>query len=75
MVDAGNHILQYEARATLANVSWNSKARPVAVTSKPIRLYTNFIILTFTELQEVSMELWHVSRERLLFSTPGSVPF
>ena len=34
--------------------------------------------LTFTELREVSMEhlrrVWHASRERLPFRTPGSVP-
>ena len=45
------------------------------------RLYTELMTipsLTFTELIEVSMEhlrrVWHASRERLPFRTPGSVP-
>ena len=51
--------------------------------SIPIRLFTNSMTLiprlTFTELQVVSMEhlqrVWHASRGRLPFRTPGSVPF
>ena len=51
--------------------------------SKPIILLTNFMTLipslTLTELWVVSMEhsqrVWHASRERLPFKTPGSVPF
>ena len=43
----------------LANVKWNSEARPVTVTSQPFKLYTNFMTLipnlTFTELRDVSM--------------------
>ena len=42
--------------------------------------FMTFILsLTFTELWVVSMEhlqrVWHASRERLPFRTPGSVPF
>ena len=52
------------------------------MTSQPIRLSTNFMTLipsmTLTELWVVSMEhlqrLWHASRGRLPFQTPGSVP-
>ena len=51
------------------------------MTSKPIRLSTNFMTfipsLTFTDY-DWSMEhlqrVWHASRERLPFRTPGSVP-
>ena len=40
-----------------------------------INCMTLIPILTFTELWVVSMEhLWHNSRERLPFRTPGSVP-
>ena len=49
---------------------------------KAIRLSTNCMTmipgLTFTELRVVSMDrlqrVWHASRERLPFRTPGSVP-
>ena len=52
------------------------------VTSKPIRLFTNFITLipsiTVTELRVVSMghlqRVWHASTERLPFQTLDSVP-
>ena len=52
------------------------------MTSQPIRLSTNFMTLipslTFTKLLVASMEnyqrVWHASRERLHFLTPGSVP-
>ena len=52
------------------------------VTSRPIRLSTNFRTLIptliFTELWVVSMEhlqwVWHANRKRLPFQTPGSVP-
>ena len=65
----------------LMNVKWHSDSWPT-VTSQPIRLSTNFMTLisslTFTELWVVSMEhlkrMWHASRERLPFWTPGSVP-
>ena len=64
---------------SLTNVKWHSDPWPT-VTSQPIS--TNFMILiptlTFTELWVVSMEhlqqVWHASRERLPFRTPGSVP-
>ena len=65
----------------LTNVKWLSDPWPT-VTSQPIRLSTNFMTLipslTFTELWVVSIEhlqrVWHASRERLPFRTPGSVP-
>ena len=65
----------------LTDVKWHSDPWPT-VTSQPIRLSTNFMTLiptlTFTELRVVSMEhwqrVWHASRERLPFRTPGSVP-
>ena len=52
------------------------------VTSQPIRLFTHFMTMilsfTFAELGVVSLEhlqrVWHASRERLPFRTPGSVP-
>ena len=65
----------------LMNVKWHFDPGPI-VTSRPIRLSTNFITfipsLTFTELWVVSMEhlqrVWLASRECLPFRTPGSVP-
>ena len=65
----------------LTNDKWHSDPRQT-VSSQPIRLSTNLInripSLTFTELWVVSMEhlqrVWHVSRERVPFRTPGSVP-
>ena len=62
---------------------FSSDPRPVTMTSQPIRFFTNFMTwipsLTFTESRVVSMEhlqrVWHVSRKRLSFRTPGSVPF
>ena len=64
------------------NIKWHSDPWPVTLTSQPIRRSTNFMTLipslTFAELLVVSMDylqrLWHVSRERLPFRTPGSVP-
>ena len=55
---------------------------PFIVTSQPIRLSTNLMTLilslSFKESRVVSIELlqrvWHTSRERLPFQTPGSVP-
>ena len=66
---------------SLTNVKWHSDPWPT-VTSLLIRLSTNFMILipslTFTELWVVSMVhlqwVWHASRERLPFQTPGSAP-
>ena len=65
----------------LTNVKWHSDPWPT-VTSQPIRLSTNFMTfipsLTFTDYEWFSMEhlqrVWHASRERLPFRTPGSVP-
>ena len=67
----------------LTYVKWNSDPWPT-VTSQPIRLFPNIMTLipslTFTELHVwvISMEhfqrLWHASRERFPFRTPGSVP-
>ena len=67
----------------LVNIQWHSEARPVTVSSQPIRPYTGFItlipILTFTELREVSMA--HLQRARhpimirLILWRPGSVTF
>ena len=62
-------------------VKWHSHRWPT-VTSQPIRHSTNFITLiprlTFTELWVVFMEhlqrVWHASRDRLPFRTPGSAP-
>ena len=67
----------------LTNAKWHSDPWPVKVTSQPIRLSTNFMILipslTFTDLRVVFIEhlqrVWHASRERLPLRTPGSVPF
>ena len=66
----------------LTNVKWHSHPLPTA-TFQPISLATNFVTfipsLTFTELWVVSREnlqrVWHASRERLPFRTPGSFPF
>ena len=63
------------------NVKWHSDPWPT-VTSQPIRLSNNLITfipsLTFPELWVVSMEhlqrVWHASRERLSFWTPGCIP-
>ena len=60
------------------NVIWHFYPLPVTVTSQPIMLSTNFMILilrlTFTELRVVSMEhlqrVWHASRESLPFRPP-----
>ena len=64
----------------LTNVKWHYDPWQT-VTFQPIRLSTNFMTLipslTFTELWVLSMEhlkrMWHASRERLHFRTPGSV--
>ena len=77
----GDLIQQYELSFPLTNAKWHSDPWPT-VTSQPIRLSTNFMTLiptlTFTELWVVFMEhlqrMWHASRERLLFRTPGSAP-
>ena len=65
----------------LTNVKWHSDPWPT-VTFQQIRLSTNSIALiptlTFTESWVVSIEhlqrMWHASRERLPFRTPGSAP-
>ena len=67
----------------LTNVKCHSDPRPNTMTSQSITLFTNSMTLipslTFTELRVASMEdlqwVWHASRERLPFRTPGSVPF
>ena len=79
MVDTG--ILFTNISPPLTNVWWHSDPWPT-VTSQPIRLSTNIVnlipSLTFTELWVVSMDhlqrVWHNSRERLPFRTPGSFP-
>ena len=79
MVDMG--ILFSNMKFSLTNFKWHSDPWPT-VTSQPIRLSTNFMTfiptLTFTELWVVSMKhlrrVWHASRERLPFRTPGSAP-
>ena len=66
----------------LTNVKWHSDSWPVTVTSKPIRIFSNFMTvkpsLTFIELRVVSMEhlqrMWNAIRERLPLRTPGSAP-
>ena len=80
MVDTGSYSAIWSLPFT--NVKWHSDPWPT-VTSQSIRLSTNFLTLiptlTFTELWVVSTEylqrVWHVSRERLPFRTPGSVLF
>ena len=67
----------------LTNVKWHCDSWPGTVTSRPIRLSTNFMTLipslNFTELRVVSMEhfqrVWHASRERLPLRTPDFVLF
>ena len=69
------------SRSNTGNRFYYSDPWPT-VTSQPIRLSTNFMTLipslTFIELWGISMEhlqrVWHASRERLPFLTPGSVP-
>ena len=66
----------------LINAKCHSDPWPVTVTSRSIRLSTNYMTLisslTFPELRAVSIEwlqrVWHTSRESLLFRTPVSVP-
>ena len=78
----GDLIQQYEVSLSRMLIKWHSDPWPT-VTSRPIRLPTNFMTLipslTFTELWVVFMEhlqrVWHASRERLPFRTPGSVLF
>ena len=80
MVDTGSYSAIWSF--PLTNVKWHSDPWRPTVTSQPIRLSTNFMTLiptlTFTELRVVSMEhlqrVWHASRERLPFRTPGSFP-
>ena len=75
-VRRGYYIQQYEVSISRM-LNWL-----VTVTSQPIRLSTNSVTLIpsfiFIELRVVSMEhlqrLWHASRERIPFRTPGSVP-
>ena len=63
----------------VTNIKWQSHPWEVTVSFRPIKLSTNFVTLipslTFTELRLVYMELlqrvWHTSRERLPFGTPG----
>ena len=62
----------------LSNVKWHSGPWPT-VTSQTIRLSKNVItFIPSLTLWVVSMEhlqrVWHASRERLPFRTPGSVP-
>ena len=81
MIDTGSYSTIWSL--PLTNVKWHSDPWPGTVTSPPIILSTNFMILisnlTFTELQVVSKErlqrVWHASMERLPFRTPDSVPF
>ena len=80
MVDTGPYSAIWSL--PLTNVKWHSDPWPT-VTSKPIRLSTNFITLipnlSFTEFWVVSLEhlqrAWHASRERLPFQTPVPSPF
>ena len=74
----GDLIQQYEV-----SLYWHSDPWPGTVTSQMIKLSSNSMTLrpslTFIELWVVSMEhlqrVWHASRTRLHFRTPGSVPF
>ena len=73
--------VSYKKKLKSLNILWHCDPWPT-VTTQPIRLSTNFMTLiptlAFTELRVVSMEhlqrVWHASRERLPFRTPGSVP-